>query len=230
MPNQVGNFTGSSKIGCGSSVSYQQWISSTTCSGTPSSNFSYQASGSLCLVGSQLGGPNSLFVGCSSGGGGNVCFHKDTEISYKGQKLRLSQLKESKVCAIPHVVTSNGLKISTTCDGQLRLTAEHLVMTPDGWKKAIQLSTEDYLYSQIHGNSDSLCKITRIELEQNEEYFGLNCEESNVIANGYWVSTFGKTHHIPSLWMSVVSKFVGIHKASSWGDVIANKLYDWGLV
>ena len=50
-----------------------------------------------------------------------------------------------------------------------------------------------------------------------KRYFGLNCEESVVLANGLKTSTFGEFHEVPSLWMKFSSKVFGVKMASFIG-------------
>jgi len=135
---------------------------------------------------------------------------------------------EGSPCAIPHEMEANGIKIKTKCEGELRLTAEHLVMTPEGFKKAGSLAVGDFLHSQIEGPAD--CEIVEITAEIRQTYYGLNCENSHVECDGYWVSTFGITHDIPSMWMNVASKVVGVKLASKIGDFVAQNLNALGLI
>jgi hypothetical protein len=102
-------------------------------------------------------------------------------------------------------------------------------MTPVGWVQAGDLKVGDKLFSQIHSETAD-CEITAVEVEKNQKYFGLNCANSEVKANGYWVSTFGDVHTLPAAWMKAMSAVVGVHKASAWGDCIANFLYGWGVL
>jgi hypothetical protein len=207
------------KFICDGQFYQQTWNNNGQCSGTPSSQTTpVSFSGSYCNQG--------FYISCPA-----LCFHKDTNINYNGQEISYKSLKASKdpVCSIPHVVTANGVKITTTCPGELRVTHEHLVMTIEGWKEAGSLSRGQFLYSKV-GDDSPLCEITQIEIERDQEYFGLNCEDSDVEANGYWVSTFGKVHRLPSVWMKIASKIVGVQRASSIGDRVASYLIDWGLL
>jgi hypothetical protein len=207
----------STKIICDGQFYQQTWSNSATCSGNPtttSQKFSF--SGSRCFT--PTGGSGAYYIKC-----GGVCIHKDTVIQYQGEQITLASLSasENPVCAVPHVLTMNGVKIHTTCPGELRLTHRHLVMTPDGWKEAGSLQRGDMLFSKVHSLTAE-CQITNIETETDQEYFGLNCEDSHIEANGYWISTFGHIHKVPAMWMKVMSKIIGVSAASSVGDTLGN--------
>jgi len=131
-------------------------------------------------------------------------------------------------CNIPHEFQASGVKVTTTCPGVLRLTAEHLVMTPEGFKAAGELLAGDRLYSKVHGDVAD-CTVISVESEVSGKYYGLNCEDGHVEADGYWVSTFGVQHTIPNAWMKVASKFIGVRYASHLGDRIASALKYWGM-
>jgi hypothetical protein len=153
-----------------------------------------------------------------------VCFHADTEITYKGKQFPIAKLQANpelqKHCVVPHVVKTDGVKISTTCKRPLRLTPDHLVYTQNGLVAAESIQIGDDLVGE-QGN----CKVTSIEMETDQDYYGLNCEESVVFANGHKASTFGKYHALPAFWMKWASKVVGIESASYYGDVLANLFF-----
>jgi len=158
-------------------------------------------------------------------GCGPACFHKDTVIAYKDQLLTLDLMLKNPQhslwpCTIPHIVTSDGLKITTSCKSSLplKLTVDHLVWSPHGYILAQSLEVGDFLYQ----DEVNKCQIINIDKELNQEYFGLNCEESDVLANGFKTSTFGVFHTIPALWMKYVSKLFGVKKASAIGDFFVN--------
>lgn len=200
------------------------------CTGTPTSTIGPipLPSSSYCITGANTGSSNSIYFVC----GGKKCFHKDSQIKYHEKEISFESLSSPKndvPCAIPHVFKSDGVKISTTCEGALRLTHEHLVMTQHGWKKAGLIEVDDELYSKVHSHEET-CKVTKIETETDQEYFGLNCEDSHVLSNGYWVSTFGETHSIPATWMKVMSKIIGVRHASAIGDKIASFASKWSLI
>lgn len=171
----------------------------------------------------------STTVGCQSGQSfyscpaSSVCFHKDTVITYKENLFRLSDLQNHADCHIPHTrVSSAGVKIETS-DGQiLRLTSDHLVFTRLGLKAASFIELGDTLFRNLDDTSETV--VTRISLEANEVYFGLNCRESVVLANGIKTSTFGQFHTIPATWMKIVSFFLGPKHASEIGDSVVNWL------
>jgi len=215
------NFTTSGSYNCANGQFSQNSYTNGGCTGTPSSvTGPFALSGTVCASG--------LYFRCPSA----TCFHKDTVVNYHDKKVSFETLKDETAevpCTIPHVYQTEGVKITTTCEGVLRLTHEHLVMTENGWKAAGLLQVGDKLYSKVH-SSTSDCEVTHLETEKHQEYFALNCEDSDVEANGYWVSTFGIQHRIPAMWMKAMSKVVGIKRASQIGDFIATKLNHWGFI
>lgn len=135
--------------------------------------------------------------------------------------MTLSNLKKAdSPCFVPHIIPASGVKLTTSCSNTmpLRLSGEHLVWTPNGYVSAASLKVGDFLYDQVSAK----CEITLVESEHNQEYFGLNCEDSEVLADGWKVSTFGVTHNVPSLWMKYGSKLFGVKLTSIVGDRIAS--------
>jgi len=74
------------------------------------------------------------------------------------------------------------------------------------------------------------CEVTKVEEEYDQNYFGLNCEDSDVLASGYKTSTFGIFHTVPAMWMKYGSKILGVHAASAVGDSIATVLSKFRLI
>jgi len=192
-----------------------QWnLYSSGCSGS-SSQVSYSTS---C---SSLAGIYYKGLGCSSG---SSCFHESTEINYKGRLMNLSNLtaQEGADCHVPHTFEAiKGIKIETTCNDTLRLTLDHLVFTQRGIVQAGSIDIGDSIFRDMEETVS--CKVTNVE-EEYSNYFGLNCEESVVLANGYKTSTFGNYHLLPSLYMKYGSKLLGVKGASQLGDAIVNQL------
>jgi len=174
-----------------------------------------------CIPGTPTGLSSKLVCGA-------VCFHEDTAIIYQGNSYTMSDLKNSHLCAIPHIVKSNGVKISSTCPGHLRLTHNHLVYTHDGLVAAGTIKVGDFLFSDM--NEKVPCEVTKVEQEYAQTYFGLNCEDSDVLASGYKTSTFGIFHAVPAMWMKYGSKVLGIHSASALGDSVASLLSTFGFI
>jgi len=176
-----------------------------------------QACASATIPGCVASGGNSTNYGCSY-----ICFHNDTKITYDNKIVTLDMLKSGKVagCVVPHVLVADGVKLTTDCAKSLplRLTNNHLVWTPEGYLPAREFKVGDHLYK----DESSKCKIINVEHERAQMYFGLNCEVSEVLANGWKTSTFGAYHTLPSLWFKYASKVVGIERASSLGDSIVN--------
>lgn len=163
----------------------------------------------------------------------STCFHESTLVTYNGQTLSLAQIQASSNdrldCKVPHIVRARGVIIETSCNRVLRLTEDHLVYSSKGLMAASALITGDVLFSDL----DQLhpCKVIRTSQESHDQtYFGLNCAESIVLANGIKTSTFGKYHAIPAFWMKYASKIFGIERASSIGDGIANALIKMNLI
>ena len=159
------------------------------------------------------------------------CFHEDTLISYDGSSWTLEELLEGKEsrCHVPHVVEEAGVEVWTSCEGNLRVTSSHLVFTVErGMVEAGKLRVGETL---LRGYGDSQqCIVERVEVQHKlERYFGLNCEESVVLASGYRTSTFGVYHLLPSLWMKFISKILGVKMASEVGDKIAQFLFSFSI-
>jgi hypothetical protein len=131
-----------------------------------------------------------------------------------------SLVKADSPCFVPHIIHASGVKLSTACSNTmpLRLSGEHLVWTPTGYVQADSLKVGDFLYDQ----ENNQCEINLVESELNQEYYGLNCEDSEVLADGWKVSTFGITHNVPSLWMKFSSKLFGVKLSSLIGDRFAS--------
>jgi len=204
----INNVGGTSAAG---SCSSQTEYTSPNCQGNATTG-SAQGAVSGCLTINQ-GGVGSIYVSCPK------CFHADTKIAYEGQTLALAELKKGHPsCAVPHEYKADGLKITTTCEGSLRVTDEHLVYTQKGLVMASTVKVGDFLYQDKA--QKKTCEIVAVEKEQDQSYFALNCEESVVLADGYKTSTFGLTHDLPAIWMKYAAKVIGIERASGWGDVL----------
>ena len=67
-------------------------------------------------------------------------------------------------------------------------------------------------------------------MKKDERFFGLNCLDSVVFANGIKASTFEKLHWLPATWMSVAGRIVGIEHASNIGDYLASIAYWTGML
>lgn len=205
-----------------SGFSYQSWNSG-NCSGAASTSFGPVPIGSSACFPDVSTGTSALYQ-CSG-----LCFHEDSVVAVAGKKMSYRDLKApNSPCHIPHEFQSSGVKITTSCPGVLRLTAEHLVMTPQGFKAAGLLVEGDKLYSKVHSDNAD-CTVVSVETEVIGKYFGLNCEDGHVEADGYWVSTFGIQHTVPNAWMKVASKFIGVKYASQVGDHLAALLYKLGF-
>jgi len=214
---------------CNSSGIYNLvWLSGTNCTGTPIVVGPTPLTPACSIYFSQSQLSFCPSVPTAPTGGGSSCFHRDTIIRYQNLEVTLKSLLDGSSnvpCVVPHHFSSlSGVKISTTCAGVLRLTPEHLVMTSSGWKMAGHLKVDDIIFSKLHNSETGKCQITQIEMETNQEYFGLNCEDSHVLADGYWVSTFGNYHNVPAFWMKYASRVIGIVHASKLGDFVAQFL------
>jgi len=159
-------------------------------------------------------------------GSGNSCFHETTRISYNGEKpVNVALFAEHPECAVPHKVVGNGVKIETAIGSTLRVTADHLIFTPAGPVAAGTLRIGSVVLT-----ADSTTRVTKVEQEYNQVYYGLNCLHSIVIADGIKASTFGNYHTVPAWWMKVTGQVLGIQTASSVGDVIASTLAKIGML
>ena len=143
-----------------------------------------------------------------------------------GRHWTLTELQQGDSgCVIPHIVHGKGVSVSTSCGGApLRLTHDHLVQTPDGWRQAGQLTPGSVVFGTM--DKSRLCTVQSVVPEtQTQTYFGLNCPDSVLMSDGILVSTFGRMHTLPALWMKYASKVFGIERASSWGDHLANAYF-----
>jgi hypothetical protein len=150
------------------------------------------------------------------------CFHEETIIVYDSEAMSLEQLKTHADCVVPHTVTALGHIITAQCGGvtkTLRLTSGHLVYTQRGLLAARDISEMDTVFSDL--KEQHACKVLNIECEKSaQQYFGLNCINSQVLASGIKASTFEKLHSVPSLWMAIMGRVFGIGRASKYGDYI----------
>lgn len=173
----------------------------------------------------------------SGGGNGSAtCFHESTIIDYGTKSYSMDDLVSGleKECRIPHVVKSDGIKITIRCFheyknktygesySKLRLTADHLIRLQNG----LFVSAKDIAYeTRVNfAYTDpwwTKCYVDSKEVESDQTYFGLNCLRSVVYANGVEVSTFGSYHELPATWMHFVGRIFGIERASRWGDNLA---------
>ncbi len=155
-------------------------------------------------------------------------------ITYKGVDLKLSELEKHPECAIPHIVTNNGVRIETADGHVVRLTGDHLVFTSTGLVPASDLKIGALLFTSLAGDDNDgnkhTTRVKRITTEHNQRYFGLNCLESIVLANGIRTSTFGRYHTIPSSWMSFIGRILGVRRASAVGDTVAQLLAKLGAL
>lgn len=169
-------------------------------------------------------GTNGGGAVASSCGIPNSCFHESTIITYTdGKKYTLGELKEKKggtECVVPHEILDTGYEIESSC-GKFKLTEGHLIYTQNGLKAARDLVPhEDLLFSDFE--ETDYCDVTHISKSTSfEHYFGLNCLNSTVLANGIKTSTFERFHTVPSIWMSVIGRIFGIDFASRMGDKLA---------
>jgi len=156
--------------------------------------------------------------------GGTACLHENTAVEYRGRRYEsLPELaaKESE-CAIPHIVSQkNGLRITTDCgSAPLLLTADHLVRGDRGFVPAGSLAVGDTLFGNLERTQR--CSVLGVEAEMGQTYYGLNCLESEVLADSVACSTFGSYHTLPALYMSWAGRVFGIKAASSFGDAVAS--------
>ncbi len=161
-------------------------------------------------------------------GSNNVCFHFSTVINYNGKRWALKDFQTGiePECVIPHLVKATGVELEIVCPHfylDLTLTPDHLVFTDLGYVAAGKLTFSHQLFYRADGGDLQKCSLQKKTLRTEEEvYFGLNCLESQVAANGVLVSTFGHLHQLPAMWMRTVGSIFGIKAASSWGDLLAS--------
>jgi hypothetical protein len=171
---------------------------------------------------------------CARSAGGAVCFHESTLITYRGTVRTLrdfTQGHDSEECHVPHIVrSSQGVRIEAHCAASrqnkvLRLTGDHLVFTLAGLKAAASVVVGDTVFADL--SETERCSVVHVASEDahhEQTYFGLNCLESVVLADGIKTSTFGQYHWFPAAWMKYASKVLGVKRASSVGDSIVQWL------
>lgn len=174
---------------------------------------------------------NYISQNCASSSGS--CFHTDTVITYEGKNKVLAELENSADCAVPHRVLATGTTITARCGTEtkvLRLTSNHLVYTQRGLQPAGELLVgKDEVYADI--KETQACTLVKVEKDTHQqEFFGLNCYSSSVLASGIKTSTFEKLHSVPAFWMQIVGKVLGIKRASSIGDHIEKILSKLNLI
>ena len=91
-----------------------------------------------------------------------------------------------------------------------------------GLKAARHLAVGDVLFADLQ--QTKRCTVTKVSKSSTEDtYFGLNClSSSQVLANGIKTSTFGHYHAVPAAWMRITGHWLGIERASRWGNSLAN--------
>ncbi len=206
---------------------------------TPSGDLTFTKNGDIVTLTNNAAPQCSGTATCTSGNcrtstnspTSTVCFHESTLITYKDQTYSLTDFNNNNIaseCRIPHMVRSrDGVIIETSCSkknsGSLHLTADHLVFTSRGLKPAGDIALGDLLFADL--DQRQACEVTRIEHSKEEQtYFGLNCLESIVLANGIKTSTFGQYHVIPATWMSWAGRALGADRASRYGDAVVEFL------
>lgn len=202
------------------------------CGGSPVFEFSYESIFSVQCVESDDDdyddvdddGPiyDNLYVSVAwSEDSDDDCFHVESKIDYKGVEYTYDELKAGKEpeCTVPHSPFSKGVVISTSCDKTVRVTDTHLMATTKGFQLAYSLKAGDVLYGDY---DKDMCTVTSVEKEKTtQQYFGLNCVHSEVLASGLRASTFGDFHTLPSWYMTYVGGLVGTDTASFLGEYIA---------
>ena len=178
--------------------------------------------------------PQTSSTCCPSTSAAAPCFHRDTVVTYdKVEYSGLTQIGALADCSIPHVVRSIGVIVNARCSSKehsLRLTDGHLMFTQRGLQAAIDLKPGvDTIYANLEETSK--CTVVSVIKEtQQQEYFGLNCHNSQVLANGLKASTFEKFHAVPALWMKIMGRIIGIKRASSLGDYMSELAHKMNLV
>eukprot|EP00602_Paraphysomonas_sp_CaronLab_P007660 CAMPEP_0185025236 /NCGR_PEP_ID=MMETSP1103-20130426/8272_1 /TAXON_ID=36769 /ORGANISM="Paraphysomonas bandaiensis, Strain Caron Lab Isolate" /LENGTH=141 /DNA_ID=CAMNT_0027558387 /DNA_START=432 /DNA_END=857 /DNA_ORIENTATION=+ len=124
-------------------------------------------------------------------------------------------------CHIPHVVLSDGVTIKAG-DHSLTVTPTHLIKTTKGYVRAADIAAGDTVFA-----ADSTPLIVRsvVPLTPQDEYFGLNCLTSEVVAGGIISSVFGDYHILPAAFMAAAGRIVGVKTASYIGSGIADLFY-----
>lgn len=209
------------------------YIASGSCGGTV---FSFPIGNCICQSNTGGSAPYSFYKITPAGNGTSicyvpptpaptapVCFHESTTIVYAGRSMKLAELATFPECHVPHRPTSSGVRIKAANGGELRLTRDHLVFTSRGLVAAGSLVVGDVLFTSLDEKQTS--GVVSVTAEDNQSYFGLNCLENTVLANGFKTSTVGHYHTVPSLWFKYAGRLFGIERASQIGDALATALF-----
>ena len=173
------------------------------------------------LVMNESGYDNWVSTTEGDGDDDNWCFHIESKIDYKGKVYSYEELNDGwePECTVPHAPFSRGVIISTSCGRTLRVTDTHLIATSKGFQLAYSLKAGDILFGDY---MDETCVVESLKKEDEvQQYFGLNCVHSEVLASGLRTSTFGDVHTLPSWYMTYVGGLVGSAVASHMGEFIA---------
>lgn len=197
---------------------------------TPSTTTSTTASTSSTSSSSSSSTPSPTTTAAPSSA---PCFHKDTIITYAGKDYTFDEIRVHDDCSVPHVVSAYGVIVSAECGNikkTLKLTQGHLIYTQRGLQAASDLIPgKDTLFADL--SETTKCQVLSITKEKEQhEYFGLNCLNSQVIANGLKASTFEKLHSIPAFWMQIAGRILGVRKASQLGDHISELVQKMNLI
>lgn len=211
--------------GCQKSGSCCTSVTDKTCSGTSSCGTPQGNTTFGCSQGSRPV-TDSSSDDESESESDNFCFHIDTVVSYRGAEYGYEELKAGAEpeCTIPHSPRARGVVIFTSCNKTVRVTDTHLLSSPTGFRQAFSLKPGDVLFGDFKANEE--CEVTSVEKETSlQQYFGLNCIHSEVLANGILASTFGDFHALPAWFMHYVGGLIGLTSSSYTGDIISEALY-----
>ena len=227
IPVNTSSFVFTCGENLGGNVVQVNAFSNPGCAGFPTTIQSLKTL-NICQASTNVPG-NTIFIrGCE----GRDCFHQGTKIEYKGRELSILDLDlgSEEECTIPHIVESTGMKLKADCGSEeieriLIATPGHLVYTKERGMVAMKdLTTSDVVFGDEEEKKE--CRVVSVEREtESAKYFGLNCHKSVVLASGVKCSTFERLHTVPSFWMSILSKIVGVKRASALGDYIEKTLH-----
>ncbi len=94
---------------------------------------------------------------------------------------------------------------------------------------AESVTSTDTIYTTLDGSTSCAVKSI-VEQSKSASYFGINCLESVVLANGIKTSTFGRFHTVPAAFMRYAGAILGANRASALGDTIVSVLYKIGVI
>jgi len=109
-----------------------------------------------------------------------------------------------------------GVHVRTECGHSLKLTREHLVWAEGGFMRAGDVRQGH----RVRVAGDETCAVASVEPAQGP-WFGVQCLESEVKANGVHASVFAHYHAVPAVYMRWMGWAVGARRAAELGQHVS---------